>query len=86
MNINEIFGGAFGNVYPFPGQHPSVHSSGGDFGLFQQQCREYAAMRPVSVPSPEELKQWEITSKNKINYERWLARIMREPLEDVSFK
>lgn len=82
MDLNQLFG----NVYPFPGS-----------GWQQQIMRDYTFQRqaglaalqntsPVPVPSPEDSKQYEIKRKNEQNYARWLARILREPLQDVEFR
>lgn len=81
MNLNDLFC----NVYQFPGAHSQMQSP-----LYQQQQAGLAdAMRdyqPVPVPSPAEIKEGEEQRKNRENYARWLARMARDPLADVTFK
>jgi hypothetical protein len=83
----------FGNVLGFPagmaaGMTGAQQSSQFDgFEQFRQQCGNYAAQSQLTpIPTPDECKQNEIGRKNRTNYARWLARMQREPLNDVSFR
>jgi len=82
MNIYNILGG-LGAAFPFGAQQSQFDG----FESFRNQCGELARQQQfVSVPTPEEGQQWERKLKNARNYERWLARMKREPLEDVPFR
>ena len=85
VNLNQLFGsmGSTGNLIYGPW---AAHAQG---SIFAQQEAALAALgrqqAPVPAIEPEKRRQAEIKTKNCDNYARWLARIMREPLNDVKF-
>lgn len=86
MNINDLFGTGAANVFQGPW---SQGASAGIGDVFRQQeglAAIWQRQAPVAAIEPEEHRQMEIKSKNRDNYARWLARIMREPLQDVPFR
>lgn len=89
MNMNDLLGnmglgGLTGATNVFHG--PWNSNAAGDAFRQQEGLAAVWRLAPVGVPSPEECKQSEIERKNRINYARWLARMQREPLQDVTFR
>jgi hypothetical protein len=83
--MNNIFGNILGFPAGMAGAQQSSQFDG--FEQFRQQCGNYAAQSQLApVPTPEECKQNEIGRKNRANYARWLARMQRDPLNDVPFR